>query len=71
MCITLFCTSLLTSLLDYNVEMPNFTFCGGHEHKSTTFFLLWFEAAQIHFLSDILVAVTVTIASYWQQNTLY
>ena len=24
---------------DYNVKMPNFTFCGGSEHKITAFFL--------------------------------
>ena len=29
-CITLFSISLM-SLRDYNVRMPNFTFCGGHE----------------------------------------
>ena len=26
------------SLHHYDVKMPNFTFCGGHEHKTTTFF---------------------------------
>ena len=25
------------SLYDYNVKLPNFTFCGGHEHKATNF----------------------------------
>ena len=29
----------MPSLQDYNVKMPNFTFCGGREHKKTTFFL--------------------------------
>ena len=28
----------LPSLHDYDVKMPNFTFCGGREHKTTTFF---------------------------------
>ena len=28
----------LPSLYDYDVKMPNFTFCRGHEHKTTTFF---------------------------------
>ena len=28
-----------------------------------------FEAAQIHFLSDIFAAVAITVAPYWQQNT--
>ena len=28
----------LPSLHDYDVKMPNFTFCGGHEHKTTIFF---------------------------------
>ena len=28
----------LPSLHDYDVKMPNFTFCGGHEHKATTLF---------------------------------
>ena len=28
----------LPSLHDYDVNMPNFTFCGGREDKATTFF---------------------------------
>ena len=28
----------LPSLHDYDVKIPNFTFCGGREHKTTTFF---------------------------------
>ena len=28
----------LPSLHDYDVKMPNFTFFGGREHKTTTFF---------------------------------
>ena len=28
----------LPSLHDYDVKMPNFTFCGGREHNATTFF---------------------------------
>ena len=28
-----------------------------------------FEAVQIHFLRDIFVAVAITVAPYWQQNT--
>ena len=31
----------LPSLHDYDVKMPNFTFCGGREHKATTSFLLF------------------------------
>ena len=30
----------LPSLHDYDVKMPNFTFCGRREHNTTTFFLL-------------------------------
>ena len=42
--ITLFCTFLCRrcTLHDYDVKMPNFTFCEGHEHKPTTFFF-WLE----------------------------
>ena len=29
----------MPSIQDYNVKMPNFSFCGGREHKKTTFFL--------------------------------
>ena len=30
------------SLHDYDVKLPNFIFCGGHEHKKTTFlFFSW------------------------------
>ena len=80
------------SLRDYNMKVPNFTFCRGQEHKTTTLFffswtliksfrielqtkkaMIWrmkpdgisaikFEAAQIHFLSDVFVAVTVVFA---------
>ena len=28
----------LPSLHDYDVKLPDFTFCGGREHKTTTFF---------------------------------
>ena len=28
----------LPSLPDYNVKVPEFTFCRGREHKTTTFF---------------------------------
>ena len=28
----------LPSLNDYNVKLPNFTFCRGREHKTSTFF---------------------------------
>ena len=34
--ITLFCT--LPSLHDYEVKIPNFTFCSRREHNTTTFF---------------------------------
>ena len=55
----------LPSLHDYDMKMPNFTFCRGREHKRTTFFLFsWtsiqiqiqknceikFEAGRVHFL---------------------
>ena len=29
----------LPSMHDYDVKMPNFTFCGGHEQKTTFFFV--------------------------------
>ena len=55
--------------------MPEFTFCRGREHKTTTFFsfpellcikrdgisAIKFEAARIHFLSDVFVAVAVAV----------
>ena len=31
----------LPSLHDYDVKMPNFTFCRGREHNTTTFFFLF------------------------------
>ena len=40
-CITPFCTFLCPSLHDYNVKVPNFTFCRGREHKTTFFFFSW------------------------------
>ena len=40
-CITLFFYISLPSLHNYNVKLPNFTFCGGREQKTTTFFLLF------------------------------
>ena len=41
-CITLFWYISLPSLYDYDVKIPNFTFCGVREHKVTTFFFfLW------------------------------
>ena len=85
----------LPSLHDYDVKMPNFTFFGGREHKTTTFFFfsrplmqyfriqlqkhlptfdemnemerdgisaIKFEAARLHFLSDVFVAVVVVVA---------
>ena len=37
--ITLFCTKIsLPSIHDYDVKVPHFTFCGGLEDKTTTFF---------------------------------
>ena len=30
----------LSSLHDYNVKMPNFTFCGGRKRATTKFFFL-------------------------------
>ena len=33
-----FFVHFLALLLDLDVKMPNFTFYGGHEHKTTTFF---------------------------------
>ena len=35
---TCICTFSLPSLHDQNVKMPNFTFCRGREHTTTTFF---------------------------------
>ena len=41
-CITLFLYISLLSLHDYDVKLPNFTFCGGLEHKTMTlFFFFW------------------------------
>ena len=38
-CITFFCTFLSAVVPhDYNVKVPNFTFCRVREHKTTTFF---------------------------------
>ena len=37
-CIMLFVHFFLPSLHGYNVKVPNFTFCRGREHKTTTFF---------------------------------
>ena len=76
----------LPSFHDYNVKLPNFTFCREREQKKTTFFFfswtltqsfriqlqIWrikldgisaikFEAAQIHFSSDVSVAVAVVV----------
>ena len=36
----------LPSLRDYDVKIPNFTFCGGGEHKATTFFSLFWTSIQ-------------------------
>ena len=36
----------LPSLHDYDVKMRNFMFCGGREHKATTFFLLFSTSIQ-------------------------
>ena len=38
----------LPSLYDYKVKMPNFTFCGKREHKTTTLF--FFSRTSIHYL---------------------
>ena len=37
--ITLFFNISLSSLHDYVMKMPNFTFCGERDHKTTTSFL--------------------------------
>ena len=37
--ITLFLYISLSSLHDYDMKMPNFTFCGERNHKTTTLFL--------------------------------
>ena len=39
--ITPFLYISLASLHDYDVKMPNFTFCGVREHKTTFFFFSW------------------------------
>ena len=36
----------LPSLHDYNVKLPNFTFCRGREHKTTTFFFFSWRLKQ-------------------------
>ena len=38
MCITLFWYISLPPWHDYDVKLPNFTFCGGRKHKTTTLF---------------------------------
>ena len=40
-CASCFLYTSLPSLHYYNGRMPNFTFCGGHEHKVTTFFFFF------------------------------
>ena len=82
----------LSSLPDYDVKLLNFTFCGGGEHTTMTFFFfswtsiqslriqvhrkianIWrierngisaikFEAARLHFLSDVFAAAAVVVA---------
>ena len=82
-----FFVHFLAVVHDYNLKVPNFKFCRGREHKTTTtFFFSWtliqsfrsqlrknlptfdeltemvwtrssFEAARIHFLSDVFPAV--------------
>ena len=78
-------------MYDYDMKVPNFMFCGGHEHKTTSFFFSWtliqsfyneipevfaniwwterdgistikFEAARIHFESDVFMKVAVVVA---------
>ena len=39
-CITLFWYISLPSLHDYDVKVPNFTFCWGREHRPTIFFFV-------------------------------
>ena len=36
----------LPSLYDYDLKMPNFTFCGGREHTTTTFFFFSWTSIQ-------------------------
>ena len=63
---------------DYDVKVPNFTFCRGREHNTTALFFfpqldslselnskisaIKFEAARIHYLSDVFVTVAVIVA---------
>ena len=50
-CITLFLYISLPSLPDYNVKVPEFTFCRGREHKTTTFFSfpeLWYSPLEFN-----------------------
>lgn len=37
------------SLQDHNMKMPNFTFCGGSEHKTTIFFSFFLSKSQTGF----------------------
>ena len=37
------------SLQDHNMKMPNFTFCGGSEHKTTIFFSFFLSKSQTAF----------------------
>ena len=85
-CITLFMYISLPSLHDYNVKLPNLTFCRGRGTEDNDFFFFFwtlmqsfrfqlltrikrdginaikFEAAQIHFFSDVFVAVAVVVS---------
>ena len=54
----------LPSLPDYNVKVPEFTFCRGREHKTTTFFSfpeLWYSP--LEFLST-----PKTFANIWRSK---
>ena len=44
--ITLFWYISLSSLHDYDMKMPNFTFCGERDHKTTTLFLFSWTSIQ-------------------------
>lgn len=37
------------SLQDHNMKMPNFTFCGASEHKTTIFFSFFFSKSDTAF----------------------
>ena len=51
----------LPSLHDYNVRVPNFTFCPGYEQKTTTFFIF-----SLTLIQSFRIQVPKKIAKIWR-----